>query len=77
MKKIIMLGMAAMLLSACTGMLKKQDSMCTASAYIAGQNYAVSIYEVRTSAGHTEYKAGYPFNWKWVNKNNFTHSTCK
>ncbi|WP_431621802.1 phage exclusion lipoprotein Cor [Enterobacter asburiae] len=23
-----------------------------------------------------EYKAGYPFNWRWVSKNNFTRSTC-
>ncbi|PZR19937.1 MAG: cor protein, partial [Citrobacter freundii] len=24
----------------------------------------------------TEYRAGYPFNWRWVNKNNFTRSNC-
>ncbi|WP_417639809.1 phage exclusion lipoprotein Cor, partial [Citrobacter sp. FR21TF1AD3979] len=22
------------------------------------------------------YRAGYPFNWRWVNKNNFTSSNC-
>lgn len=77
MKKIITLGIVVILLSACSGMLKKQEPICTASLYMAGQNYSVSIYEVRNSAGHTEYKAGYPFNWKWVNKNNFTKSTCQ
>ncbi|AVQ91136.1 phage exclusion lipoprotein Cor, partial [Citrobacter freundii] len=33
-------------------------------------------YGVRKIANQTEYRAGYPFNWRWVNKNNFTHSNC-
>ncbi|WP_446667805.1 phage exclusion lipoprotein Cor, partial [Klebsiella pneumoniae] len=27
-------------------------------------------------AGQTQYMAGYPFNWRWINKNNFISTTC-
>ncbi|MGS6234838.1 MULTISPECIES: phage exclusion lipoprotein Cor, partial [Enterobacter] len=25
----------------------------------------------------TQYRAGYPFNWRWVSANTFTSTTCK
>ncbi|EPJ3762061.1 phage exclusion lipoprotein Cor, partial [Citrobacter freundii] len=41
-----------------------------------GLPQSVQIYGVRKVANQTEYRAGYPFNWRWVNKNNFTSSNC-
>lgn len=49
---------------------------CTATANITGQDTSVPVYGVRTVANQTQYYAGNPFGWKWVSKNNFTHSTC-
>ncbi|WP_458410715.1 phage exclusion lipoprotein Cor, partial [Citrobacter freundii] len=43
---------------------------------LGGQPQSVHIYGVRKVANQTEYRAGYPFNWRWVNKNNFTRSNC-
>ena len=77
MHKIIIALFLALLLSACSGSLNKQPPVCEAAANIGGQPYTVQIYGVRTVANQIEYRAGYPFNWRWVNKNNFTASTCK
>lgn len=38
-----------------------------------GLNYATARRYIKNQ---TEYRAGYPFNWRWVSKNNFTRSTC-
>ena len=75
MKKIILVATILASLSGCAG-IKKQPPICSANAIVGGQETTVSIYGVRKNAGHTQYKAGYPFNWKWVNKNNFTTDTC-
>lgn len=64
-------------LSGCAGLIEKQDPICTAQANIGGSETTVQIYGARKVANQTQYKAGYPFNWKWVNKTNFTISTCK
>lgn len=64
-------------LSGCAGLIEKQDPICTAQANIGGSETIVQIYGVRKVANQTQYKAGYPFNWKWVSKTNFTISTCK
>lgn len=64
-------------LSGCAGLIEKQDPICTAQANIGGSETTVQIYGVRKVASQTQYKAGYPFNWKWVSKTNFTISTCK
>ncbi|MDJ0030353.1 phage exclusion lipoprotein Cor [Pantoea ananatis] len=50
---------------------------CAATASIGGQDTPVQIYGVRKQANQTQYYAGNPFGWKWVSKNNFTHSTCE
>ncbi|WP_458773541.1 phage exclusion lipoprotein Cor, partial [Citrobacter braakii] len=40
------------------------------------QETDVLIYGIRKIVNQTQYQAGYPFNWRWVNKNNFTSSNC-
>ncbi|WP_423750438.1 phage exclusion lipoprotein Cor, partial [Citrobacter freundii] len=32
----------------------------------AGLPQSAQIYGVRKVANQTEYRAGYPFNWRWV-----------
>ena len=64
------------LISACSGTLQKQQPVCSGTALIGGQEVSVSIYNTRKIAGQTQYKAGYPFNWQWVGKNNFISDTC-
>ena len=77
MHKIIISISLVLSLSACSGILEKQNPVCEATANIGGLPHTVQIYGVRTVANQIEYRAGYPFNWQWVNKNNFTTSTCK
>ncbi|WP_270501972.1 phage exclusion lipoprotein Cor [Kluyvera ascorbata] len=78
MKKILLVVISSFLLFACSGsFIKKQQPVCEATALIAGQKQKVQIYGVRVVSNQTEYKAGYPFNWRWVNKTNFASSTCK
>lgn len=77
MKNIIISTLICFVLSACSGsVLEKQQPVCQAEALLGGQTQTVQIYGVRESAHQTEYKAGYPFNWRWVNKSNFTWSNC-
>jgi len=57
-------------------LIEKQTPVCEATALIGGNEESVQIYGVRKVADQTEYRAGYPFNWRWVSKNNFTRSTC-
>lgn len=76
MKKIICV-MFLFSITACSGVLEKQQPVCTGTALIGGQENTVQIYAVRKQNNQTEYRAGHPFNWRWVNKNNFTSTTCK
>lgn len=64
------------LMSGCSGILEKQDPMCHGTAIISGKETSVQIYGVRKQVNQTQYKAGYPFNWQWISKNNFTRTTC-
>ncbi|WP_336803867.1 phage exclusion lipoprotein Cor [Erwinia aphidicola] len=73
-KLSIILGV--LLVSGCSGLLEKQQSVCEGVALISGNETTVKIYDVRQQANQTQYKAGYPFNWQWVSKNNFTRTTC-
>ncbi|WP_458339611.1 phage exclusion lipoprotein Cor [Citrobacter freundii] len=69
--------MVCLVLSACSGpALEKQKPVCQAEFAPGGLPQSVQIYGVRKVANQTEYRAGYPFNWRWVNKNNFTSSNC-
>ncbi|HAU4605894.1 TPA: cor protein [Citrobacter freundii] len=69
--------MVCLVLSACSGpALEKQKPVCQAEFAPGGLPQSVQIYGVRKIANQTEYRAGYPFNWRWVNKNNFTSSNC-
>lgn len=77
MKKILIVLLSFSALSACSGpFLEKQEPVCQASAMLGGQPHSVQIYGVREVVNQVEYKAGYPFSWRWVNKNNFTRSNC-
>lgn len=64
------------LISSCANTFNKEQPVCTGVAFIGGQESSVNIYKVRKVAGQTQYKAGYPFNWQWVGKNNFIRTTC-
>lgn len=75
MKKIIVIAFV-IALSGCSG-IAKQNPVCTATADIGGAESEVNIYGVRKISNRTEFKAGYPFNWRWVNKSNFASSTCE
>lgn len=78
MKRQLIVLLGVVLLSACSGpILEKQNPVCEATAMLGGLPQTVQIYGVRTVANQIEYRAGYPFNWRWVNKSNFTASTCK
>ncbi|HFT7437101.1 TPA: cor protein [Klebsiella pneumoniae] len=76
MKKKILCVIFTFILSGCAGVLDKQPPVCDAVANVGGQKATVQIYGVRKEAGQTLYRAGYPFNWRWVNKNNFISTTC-
>lgn len=78
MKALFTALLFAFVLTGCSDrFLEKQEPVCTATAMLGGLPQPVQIYGVRVVANQTEYKAGYPFNWRWVNKNHFTASTCK
>lgn len=74
--KYVALLISILFISACSGVLKKEQPICTGTVLIGGQESSVNIYKVRKVAGQTQYKAGYPFNWQWVGKNNFIRTTC-
>lgn len=77
MRNIIIMFIISFVLSACSGpVLEKQKPVCQAELVLGGQPQSVQIYGVRKVVNQTEYRAGYPFNWRWVNKNNFTSSNC-
>ncbi|MGP2412822.1 phage exclusion lipoprotein Cor [Pantoea ananatis] len=72
--RAILLMVTFFLISGCQSLPSAQ---CTATATIGGQDTTVQVYGVRKQANQTQYYAGNPFGWKWVSKNNFTHSTCE
>ncbi|EAM2888723.1 cor protein [Salmonella enterica] len=77
MKQISGILLLCFLISSCSSnLLEKQNPVCEAEIVVGGQEQTVQIYDVRQVANQVEYKAGYPFNWRWVSKNNFTRSTC-
>lgn len=76
MKWVILL-FSVLLMSACSGALKKENPVCTGTILMGGQESTVQIYGVRTQNEQTQYRAGYPFNWRWIGKNNFINTTCK
>lgn len=61
----------------CSSLVEQQTPVCDAVAMIGGQHTTVNIYGVRSVANQTQYKAGYPFNWRWVSRGNFVSSTCQ
>lgn len=78
MKTIKLICLASMIAtSGCAGIIEKQEPICTAKAIVGGSETTVQIYGVRKVVDQTQYKAGYPFNWKWVSKSSFTASTCQ
>ncbi|WP_228057760.1 phage exclusion lipoprotein Cor [Enterobacter asburiae] len=77
MKKILGSLLIVCLLSACSAnIFEKQLPVCEAVTLLGGQEQTVQIYGVRQVANQVEYKAAYPFSWRWISKNNFTRSTC-
>ena len=76
MKNMILCLAVAVLLSGCAGVIEKQQPVCTGTALVSGQESSVQIYGVRKQNNQTQYRAGYPFGWHWVSKNNFLTTTC-
>ncbi|UHM89867.1 phage exclusion lipoprotein Cor [Rahnella victoriana] len=76
MKNILMVLTIVLLASGCAGVLEKQESVCSGTALIGGQEATVQIYSVRQVGSQTQYKAGDPFGWRWVSKANFISTTC-
>ncbi|EPT8603322.1 phage exclusion lipoprotein Cor [Enterobacter hormaechei subsp. hoffmannii] len=64
-------------MSGCAGVLEKQEPICSGTAYMGDHENNVMIYGVRKQNNQTQYRAGYPFNWRWVSANTFTSTTCK
>ena len=65
------------MLTGCAGLLEKQEPICSGTAIVGGQENTVQIYGVRKQNNQTQYRAGDPFNWRWVGANTFTGTTCK
>jgi len=63
-------------LTGCSGFLEKQQPVCEGITLLSGEETTVQIYAIRHQANQTQYKAGYPFNWQWVSKNNFSRTSC-
>ena len=77
MKKLIICMAGALMLSGCADVLEKQEPICSGTASMGGHENTVMIYGVRKQNSQTQYRAGYPFNWRWVSANTFTVTTCK
>lgn len=76
MKKLLLCVAGAALLAGCSGVLEKQQPVCSGIALVGGQENTVQIYGVRKQNNQTQYRAGHPFGWHWVSKNNFISTTC-
>ena len=77
MKRLIISMAIALMLSGCAGVLETQEPICSGTAYMGDHENPVMIYGVRKQNNQTQYRAGYPFNWRWVSANTFTSTTCK
>ncbi|EPB8417223.1 cor protein [Escherichia coli] len=77
MRKLIICMAGAVMLTGCAGVIEKQEPICSGTAYMGGHENTVMIYAVRKQNNQTQYRAGYPFNWRWVSANTFTSTTCK
>ena len=77
MNKLLICLAGAVTLSGCAGVLEKQEPVCSGTSIVSGQENTVQIYGVRKQNNQTQYRAGYPFNWRWVSANTFTDTTCK
>ena len=77
MRKYISVILATLMVAGCSAMPERQPPVCTASAMIGGQMTTVQVYDIKEINGQTKYKAGYPFNWKYVSRDNFSRSTCQ
>lgn len=73
MKKLIAVLIAAVALTGCANMPKRE---CTAIYEYSGMQYSVSIFGVKRVADRTLVKAGYPFNFQWVSIDNFKNADC-
>ncbi|WP_261288293.1 phage exclusion lipoprotein Cor [Serratia fonticola] len=71
--RLLIIVTSAILLSACQTL---PPPICTGTALIGGQEIGVDIFSVRKVANQTQYRAGPPFDWRWVSKNSFTKTTC-
>lgn len=76
MKQRLLCVAGAVLLAGCSGVLESQQPICTGVALIGKQESTVQIYGVRKQNNQTLYRAGHPFGWQWVGKNNFISTTC-
>nr|WP_134876087.1 cor protein [Escherichia coli] len=76
MRKLIICMAGAVMLTGCAG-VEKQEPVCSGTAIVGGQETTVQIYGVRKQNNQTQYRAGYPFSWRWVSANTFTETTCK
>ncbi|EDV0261189.1 cor protein [Salmonella enterica subsp. salamae] len=76
MNRLLICVAGAFMLSGCSGLPAKQEPICSGTVIIGGQENTVQIYGVRKQNNQTQYRAGYPFNWRWVSKNNFISSSC-
>ncbi|MDX7624516.1 phage exclusion lipoprotein Cor [Enterobacter bugandensis] len=77
MNKLIICMAGGLMLSGCAGVLEKQEPICSGTAIVGGQENTVMIYGIQKQNNQTQYRAGYPFNWRWVGANTFTGTTCK
>lgn len=71
--RVLIIIASAILLSACQTL---PPSIYSGTALVGGQEIGVDIFAVRKIANQTQYRAGPPFDWHWVSKNNFTKTTC-
>lgn len=67
----------AVVVSGCSSFPSKQEPVCSGTANVGGKSTTVQIYGVRKVSNQTQYRAGYPFNWQWIGKDNFKSTTCR
>lgn len=74
MKKIILAATAMIMLSGC---VQKIQPVCEGVVSIGGQDVTVQIYGVKKDGPRTQYRPGYPFDFRWTSAINFKSTTCK
>lgn len=73
MKKLIAVLIAAVALTGCANMPKRE---CAATYENSGMEYSVAIFGAKRVGDQTLVKAGYPFNFQWVSADNFKNADC-